>query len=245
MYRDFEVIVVNDGMPVPKEDIEKFIHEKAPRDVPVKIIHHETNRSALQAKITGCLNSSRKYLIFMDDDDELSPETLKNLRAYFLQYNPDIITFNLTSPQKKLIYKPPSFSTYFNEEILFDYFRKIESVAHSIAHCSFRREICLKAIDACPALKDAYINMLDDSLLGILFFSVAKTYIKDAGIARYIYHLHEDSITAPKNKAKMKEEYAKQKELMCKIAKEYLESIQADKRLLDKLEKHIKLNPMK
>lgn len=61
-YRDFEVIVVNDG----GDEVNDIVWDY-PR---ANLINHERNLGLAAARNTGILDASGKYLCYLDDDDE-------------------------------------------------------------------------------------------------------------------------------------------------------------------------------
>ncbi|HIN65067.1 MAG TPA: glycosyltransferase family 2 protein, partial [Candidatus Obscuribacterales bacterium] len=61
-YRNFEVIIVDDGSP------EKHVFELdfGPVDFPLKIVTHETNKGLPEARNTGVKQASGEFLVIMD-----------------------------------------------------------------------------------------------------------------------------------------------------------------------------------
>ena len=87
-FKDFEVIVVNDGTKDNSIDIVKKYN--------VKLIEQE-NKGLSEARNTGVKKASGEYLIFIDGDDYIEKDLLKEINRS-LKNNPDIVRY-----QAKLI----------------------------------------------------------------------------------------------------------------------------------------------
>ena len=70
-FRDFELIVVDDGS---GDHTAEIVRQRA--DPRVRVISHDVNRGAAAARNTGVRNASGKYAAFCDSDDEWLPEKL-------------------------------------------------------------------------------------------------------------------------------------------------------------------------
>ena len=82
-FKDFEVIVVNDGTKDNSMDIV--------RKYDVKIIEQE-NQGLSEARNTGVKNAKGDYLIFIDSDDFIEKDLLKEVNKS-LTNNPDIVRY--------------------------------------------------------------------------------------------------------------------------------------------------------
>lgn len=71
-FRNFEVVIVNDGeMPIPEEVRTQSCH--------LRVIEGITNRGVSLARNTGIASSSGSWAVFLDDDDEFTPNYLQRL----------------------------------------------------------------------------------------------------------------------------------------------------------------------
>ena len=70
-YRDFEIIIINDGSTDNTEVIVKQFN-----DIRIRYICHEKNLGLSKARNTGIRTCRGKYIAFLDADDEYLPEKL-------------------------------------------------------------------------------------------------------------------------------------------------------------------------
>jgi glycosyltransferase involved in cell wall biosynthesis len=82
-YKNYEIIVVNDGSSV---DIRKALE---PYEDKIVCLSHQENRGLSAARNTGIKNSNGKYLAFLDDDDLFENQKLE-IQVPVLENNPDI-----------------------------------------------------------------------------------------------------------------------------------------------------------
>ena len=73
-YRDFEVIVVDDGS---TDNTEEVLRNFKDENEKIKYIRHKENRGGSAARNTGIKNARGQYLAFLDSDDEWLPEKLE------------------------------------------------------------------------------------------------------------------------------------------------------------------------
>lgn len=81
---DFELIIVDDCSPDNTKEIVQNLTD--PR---IRSIRHETNRGAAATRNTGIAHAKGKYIAFLDDDDECTPNRLADQVAV-LDANPDV-----------------------------------------------------------------------------------------------------------------------------------------------------------
>ena len=101
-YKDFEIIVVNDG--TKDNSIEKI------KDYPIKIINQK-NQGLSAARNTGVKHATGDYIIFIDSDDWIEKDLLKELDKS-TKNNPDVIRFQIQETYEdntKKEYKEPPF----------------------------------------------------------------------------------------------------------------------------------------
>ena len=84
-YKDYEVIIVNDGTKDNSMDIAKKYDFK---------IINQKNQGLSAARNTGVKNATGAYLLFVDSDDYLEKDLLKELNKS-LKNNPDLVRFQI------------------------------------------------------------------------------------------------------------------------------------------------------
>ena len=77
-YKDFEIIVVNDGS---TDNSRKIVEEY--KDKRIRIVDKE-NGGLLHARLTGLQEAKNDYIVFIDADDRLRPNLLSDLQKQFL-----------------------------------------------------------------------------------------------------------------------------------------------------------------
>ena len=100
--KDYEVIVVNDG--TQDNSIELI------KDYNIKIINQK-NQGLSAARNIGAKHATGEYLLFLDSDDYLEKNTLKEIKKS-LKNNPDLVRFQIREVfenGKKIDYKEESF----------------------------------------------------------------------------------------------------------------------------------------
>ncbi len=85
-YKDYEVIVVNDGTKDKSMDIVKKYD--------VKVINQE-NQGLSAARNNGVKHSKGDYLLFLDSDDSYEKDLLDRLEKAITKFKPDIIRFQI------------------------------------------------------------------------------------------------------------------------------------------------------
>ena len=84
-YQDFEVIIVNDGT---KDNSMEIVKE-----YPYKVIN-QTNQGLSIARNTGVKHAKGEYIIFLDSDDYLEPNTMLKIFEV-LDNNQDVVRFQI------------------------------------------------------------------------------------------------------------------------------------------------------
>jgi len=99
-FKDFEVIVVNDGTKDNSMDIVKKYD--------VKVINQE-NSGLSEARNTGVKSAKGEYIIFLDSDDFIEKDLLKEINDS-LKNKPDVVRFQIQD------YKDGEVTNKYNEE---------------------------------------------------------------------------------------------------------------------------------
>lgn len=89
-YKNFEVILVDDGSP---DNCPAICDEYALKDNRIKVIHKK-NGGLSDARNEGVKNASGRYLLFVDSDDYYGDiEFLYKLSEHILKYNSEVVNF--------------------------------------------------------------------------------------------------------------------------------------------------------
>ena len=105
-FKDFEVIVVNDGTKDNSMDIVE--------NYDVKIITQK-NQGLSVARNTGVKKAKGEYIIFLDSDDYIEKDLLKNINKS-LDNNPDLVRFQIQE-----VFEDSDTVNVYNEEVFSGY----------------------------------------------------------------------------------------------------------------------------
>lgn len=90
-YRDFEVIVVDDVSTDSSREIAFQYADRYPEQI--RLVLHQTNKGLGGARNTGIQAAAGQYLMFLDSDDYLLPETLKKVNEVLQKQQAQIVEF--------------------------------------------------------------------------------------------------------------------------------------------------------
>lgn len=90
--KNIEVICVDDASTDATRDIILDFQRRDPR---VRLIAHERNQSAFQARRTGIAEATGAYILFLDGDDELAPDAVKLSLAKAKNASADVVGFGV------------------------------------------------------------------------------------------------------------------------------------------------------
>lgn len=90
-YEDIEYILIDDCSPDDSINKAKIIIEKHIRKPFVKIITHNVNKGLSGARNTGIENASGEYLYFLDSDDKIPSNSIKELVNIAIKNYPDFV----------------------------------------------------------------------------------------------------------------------------------------------------------
>lgn len=89
-FKDFELILVDDGSP---DSCPKICDKYAKSDSRIKVIHKK-NAGLVAARNTGVLEAKGDYICYVDGDDWISVDLLEKINEKAIKkYNPDMIVF--------------------------------------------------------------------------------------------------------------------------------------------------------
>lgn len=189
-YRDFELILVDDG----SQDSSGIIcDEYAAKDSRITVIHKE-NQGQISARCVGLKKSTGLYICFVDSDDQVSDELLQNVADIISESSPDVITFKWKKVDMNgnpLCEEAPVFNEGEIEKE--EYFQKLLSSASLNSLC---KKICRRTLfDLDTDYSDYYkIRNGEDLLQTVpIVYMANKFYYLDKAL--YIYRMNSQSVT--------------------------------------------------
>ena len=189
-YRDFELILVDDG----SQDSSGIIcDEYAAKDSRITVIHKE-NQGHTSARRIGLKNSFGQYICFVDSDDQVSDELLQNVADIISESSSDVITFKWKKVDMNgnlLCEETPAFNE--GEIGKEEYLKKILSSTSLNSLC---KKICRRTLfDLDTDYSDYYkIRNGEDLLQTVpIVYRANKFYYLDKAL--YIYRMNPQSIT--------------------------------------------------
>lgn len=96
-YRDFELILVDDGSP---DNCPQICDEWALRDERIRVIH-KINEGVSSARNSGIDVAKGEFLYFVDGDDHIDTSLLSDMMAVFDRHDIDIAIFNVAVVDQK------------------------------------------------------------------------------------------------------------------------------------------------
>lgn len=101
---EYEVIIVSDG----SKDNSIAIAESYCKQYNNFFIHHQENQGVGAARNKGMSLAKGDYIYFLDPDDYIADNVLKNLTDFAITYQPDVLTFKSKGTTLKTLNAPDS-----------------------------------------------------------------------------------------------------------------------------------------
>lgn len=164
-FEDYEVVFVDDGS---TDGSYEMLLGFAAEDNRFSVYRHEENRSLLCARYTGMANAEGKYLIFLDSDDTIVPDTLETIYHHYQKEPADIIRFGFyTEPGHYEIHPPES------DEPFKDFIQG--RIPPQITKNCVSAEIAKKAV---AEITPFYCNSGEDTFMSGTIYSYAKSFTR-------------------------------------------------------------------
>lgn len=116
-FKDFELILVDDGSP---DNCPKICDEYQKKDSRVQVVHKK-NEGLVKARNTGLQKATGEFICYVDGDDWISKDLLQTVyNKAIKKYHPDMVIFNATRQYKdrqEEISKGPE-EGYYNKKAL-------------------------------------------------------------------------------------------------------------------------------
>ena len=183
-FRDIEIIIVNDAS---QGNCKEIVKEYLKKDNRIKYIEHNENKSLIQARKTGNINSTGKYIMYVDSDDEIEINACEEIFNVIKNKDYDIIHFGtklISDFDSKDIQWNLS-TNRFNINSKFLLAEVInQRISHNMWNKVFHRRIIEKLIEY---ISDIQIMNAEDMLQCLIAFYFAKSY-KVIQKPLYIYY---------------------------------------------------------
>jgi len=88
-YTNWELLLVNDASPQP--EIKPLLHRAAQNDKRIRVVHLQENKGIAGATNVAIDNATGEYIVFLDHDDELTPDCLFEIVKCINLESPDFI----------------------------------------------------------------------------------------------------------------------------------------------------------
>lgn len=227
-YSDFELILVDDKSP---DNCPVMCDAYAAQDARVRVIHKEVNEGLGFARNTGMVEAKGEYIVFVDSDDTIAPNTLE---AYSkaIEDGADVIACGLTlckenkrgKTVRRIELKPQASYT--------DTPQGKAAMFAMLTECRVFQYACNKAYKRkfllSVAIKFEKTKLIEDFLFNIEVFKTAKR-IQSLSVAFYFYRKPTHETLASRYSPEFFD-LAKRK---YQLEKEFLQVFDLDKRYND------------
>lgn len=206
-YSDFEVVVVDDAS---CDSTVEILQKLVKKDQRVGYFVQEENSGTLATRARGVAEAKGEYILLLDQDDELKPETFEKIHKELDENPVDILHFGVEvvaeseGAKKAAIdcenWLTPKPRRLFGEEILATQFCDENNFDWHVHHRVFKSELAKKAWGT--VLDDLSEKFLDDEeeavlrlstsddfLMSYVLCSLANTYVALPDSKWYVYHL--------------------------------------------------------
>lgn len=227
----FEVIAVDDGS---IDDSLKLLYNYQLNEKRLKIIVHEKNKKVSVARATGIKASVGDYIMHIDSDDWILPETLARSHAKIVETKADIVVFNnLKADSKGMLPIPKKIKKEF---ILKD---KAKVEHHFFEFLT--NKIAKRILSENMITGQVSVNSRDDLLYlaEILLRADKICFIPES---YYVYFVNDDSITHTVNPSRYAENNIIVLRQLQRIITANNSSSSLNRNLLDFFEKYIYLD---
>lgn len=173
-FDDYEVIMVNDGS---TDDSQAMLEEIVANDERFKVVKHDNNKSLLAARFTAMNEANGSHVVFVDSDDYIEPNMLKDLHDKFEDTKVDIVLFGFIMEPMDDRRSPIDCEDLWAGMMDGVFPPAIWKNAYSI-------DVIKKALEKGESF---YCNMGEDSYMSTILFSNAKTHtVLDEKLYHYV-----------------------------------------------------------
>lgn len=198
-YREFEVIIINDGSTDKSENI---ILDMVKKNMNFRYFYQK-HKGVGPARNYGIKEAKGKYLYFMDGDDRILNNGLRILiDNYIIPFNyPDVVTFNSRTIDR--YYKPEEWENIKSHKITY-HGSLIEKAKEKGIGLSVWNNLIAKDLVVENCLKFENYAIAEDLLFMLQIFSCKGKRIVSTNLNIYRYVVHKDSTLGSINKSHTK-----------------------------------------
>ncbi|WP_150459968.1 glycosyltransferase [Nesterenkonia ebinurensis] len=197
---DIEIICVDDASTDGTVDV---VDSFRTRDSRIRLIRHETNQSAFQARRVGVMEARAPYILFLDGDDELAEDAARRTLRRARAQQADLVGFGVQfvvgdGPVPRRFEKAlqPKYSHLIGEEILPKLFPANEVAQGHLWRYLWSRELLRAAYEAVP--EDLQLYRANDIPITMLGVAHARKYVSMPDrLYRYYFRLGVSGRRAP------------------------------------------------
>ena len=193
-YRDFELILVDDGSP---DGAAALCDAYAAQDSRIRVIH-QPNAGVVRARQAGLRAAAGEYILFVDGDDWISPQYLIRGRELLEKTRAELVVFaslDVYENNSRTIYGPVPEGLYSRETLEEQIFpvllmdRQMQHISHTCWGKIFCRSLAEKGIFSV----DSGITLGEDTLSVLpAYLEMQSVYISRE--AMYFYRIREQSV---------------------------------------------------
>lgn len=190
---DDEIIVVDDAS---SDNTVEALQALSSQHHRIRLILHSDNLGTLRSRRDGVLASTGDYVMLIDQDDEIAPNSLNQLRQYIAGSKFDIIHFGVrVVPENAAARKAaagmegflcPTPRELHGQDILKLQFAAKHGFDWHVHHKLFRGELLRRAYKACAGTR---LVLSDDLYMNFIIDAYATTYLALPDSPWYLYHL--------------------------------------------------------
>lgn len=194
-YRDFEVIIVDDGSTDDTFDVCKSLLSKFP-NICIQVVH-QSNQRQIAARMNGIDHAKGEYCLFVDADDKLVADALEVVKSAIDKYCADIVIYNGVRFWDGGA--APFWKHYRNEDFFIkneDYQKFLQEAVstnrfNNVWNKAFKREVLLKSR---RFENVSFLNIEEDYLMQLPWYDTASSavYIPQN---LYLYRFNPASVT--------------------------------------------------
>lgn len=189
-FKDFEIIFVDDASPDGSIRILESLLSENTSHIPTKIVTHPQNLGLSAARVTGLNHASGEYILMVDSDDYIEPETLEIAYREAVAQKADIVIFDFLFEYKSRTERVNDYLSTNSDEHL------INIISKDKASPSLCNKLITKTLYLQPECINSFnMKYMEDLYVSTRLFFYAKKIIKiDAALYHY-NKTNQNSIT--------------------------------------------------